>query len=240
MQISVVGAGSGFARLVADRLGGHGGVRRFDVATGSVSPGEHGVEVVDLLREADAAQCCRDADAVVHLAAAPALERGGTREAGRAGNAPPHGAPAVDALDAAARGTYNLFAAARAAGTERVVLASSLSFFDAYDPDYLVDEWWRPLPPTDPTELATYAAEEVARQYCLEGGIRCVALRFLPLGDDPERETRAEDAVGAIERALGLEFTVPGYRWRLFHVATARRFATRNAREHLGWEVHDG
>ena len=195
--------------------------------------------LVDLLREADAARCCRGADAVVHLAASSALERG-AREGRPAGSAPPRGTQAVDVLDTAARGTYNLFAAARAAGTERVVLASSLSFFDAYDPDYIVDEWWRPLPPTDPAELATYAAEEVARQYCLEGGIRCVALRFLPLGDDPERETRAEDAVGAIERALALEFTVPGYRWRLFHVATAPRFATRNAREYLGWEVHDG
>lgn len=232
MQISVVGAGSGFARLVADRLEGHGGVRRFHVATGSVSPGEHGVEVADLLREADAARCCRGADAVVHLAAAPALDPGVSTSA--------HGTQEVDVLDTAARGTYNLFAAARAAGTERVVLASSLSFFDAYDPDYLVDEWWRPLPSTDPAELATYAAEEVARQYCLEGGIRCVALRFLPLGDHPERETRPADAAGAIERALALEFTVPGYRWRLFHVASAPRFVTRNAREYLGWEAHHG
>lgn len=230
MKISVIGAESDLGRLVSERLEAAHEVRRFGSAPrrGEESPKDSAeVRALDLLDESAARSVCEDVEAVVHLGALAG-----------AAEAPVRGTEVVDRLDAAARGTYNLFAAAREAAIDRIVLASSLALFDAYDPDYLIDEWWKPLPASDPSTLAIYATEEVARQYCLQGGIRCVALRFLPLGEERERETRPADAVSAVERALDLTLKVPGYRWQVFHIATADRFVTRNAREILGWEAH--
>ena len=57
-----------------------------------------------------------------------------------------------------------LFMAAREARVDRVVLVSRLSFFDVYPDNYLIDEMWRPLPATDPAEMAPFYAEVVARE----------------------------------------------------------------------------
>lgn len=240
MKISIVGAETDLGRLVVDRLSGRPEssheLRLFGAGpfVGSSEPLAEGVEELDLREEADAERCCRGVSAVVHLEPFARLASRASESTAIAHT------EAVDYLDAMARGTYNVFASAREAGVERVVLASTLALFDRYDPDYIVDEWWKPLPGSDPTRLGAYSAEEVARQYCLEGGIRCVALRFLPLGQDGERETHPDDAAAAIERALALGFTVPGYRWQVFHVATAARFCTRQAREVLGWVAKRG
>ena len=107
-------------------------------------------------------------DAVVHLAAIPAP--------GLAPNA------ATFANNSAA--TYNVFAAARAAGVRRVVWASSetvlgLPFDDATPPPYApVDEEYPPRP------SSTYALnktleEEMARQFCRwQPDLVAVGLRF--------------------------------------------------------------
>lgn len=234
MRVSVIGAETDLGRLVSDRLDAAHEVRRYRSGPESArEPREDSQDVrsLDLLDESAATVLCEEVDAVVHLGALALADASAAD--GDAG-----GTAVVDRLDAIARGTYNLFAAAREAGVDRVVLASSLALFDPYDPDYLIDEWWKPLPGTDPRTLSIYAAEEVARQYCLQGGIRCVALRVLPLGGDSERETHPVDAVSAVERALELTLEEPGYLWRVFHIARAARFVTRNAREILGWEAH--
>ncbi|MFW5744339.1 MAG: NAD-dependent epimerase/dehydratase family protein [Spirochaetota bacterium] len=241
MKISIVGAGTDLGRLVVDRLEGLHELHLYSAGPLARADGHaaEGVEELDLREEDDAERCCRGVSAVVHLAPFARLSAAGDG-APAPGRREVADADAVDYLDAIARGTYNLFDATREAGVDRVVLASSLALFDRYDPDYIVDEWWKPLPGTDPVTLGVYCAEEVARQYCLHGGIRCVALRFLPLGEDAERETHPDDAVAAVMRALELRFTVPGYRWRVFHVATGARFGTTQAREILGWEAHHG
>lgn len=236
MKVSVVGADTTLGALLCSRLAGEHEVRAF--ACSRRGDGSSEPRPVDLRTEADARLVCHEADAVLHLGA---LAHSGLME----GDAPSgadvsSGGDPVDRLDEVARGTYNLCDAAREAGVGKIVLASSLRLFDPYEPDLLIDEWWRPLPRTDVSTQAIYAAEEVARQHCLAGGVRCVALRFLPLGEDGTRETRPADAASAIERALELEPEVPGYRWQVFHIATSSRFITRNARETLGWEASNG
>jgi nucleoside-diphosphate-sugar epimerase len=243
MKISIVGAETDLGRLVVDRLEGLHELHLYSAGPLARADGQaaEGVEELDLREEDDAERCCRGVSAVLHLAPyAPLAARTPGDGSPAPGGREVADADAVDYLDAVARGTYNLFGAAREAGVDRAVLASSLALFDRYDPDYIVDEWWKPLPGTDPVTLGVYSAEEVARQYCLQGGIRCVALRFLPLGEDRERETHPDDAVAAVMRALELRFTVPGYRWQLLHVATGGRFGTRQAREILGWEAQHG
>jgi len=239
MKISIVGAETDLGRLVVDRLEGLHELHLYSAGplAGAGERAVEGVEELDLREEDDAERCCRGVSAVLHLA--PFARLATAAPAGSV-DAAVADADALDHLDAIARGTYNLFDAAREAGVDRIVLASSLALFDRYDPDYIVDEWWKPLPGTDPVTLGVYSAEEVARQYCLQGGIRCVALRFLPLGHDAERETHPDDAGAAVMGALGLQFTVPGYRGRVFHIATAPRFGTAQAREILGWEAQHG
>jgi uronate dehydrogenase len=251
MNISIIGAQTPLGNLLVQRLRKEHTTRlygsdwysaEFQASSGTTGESNDGgrtgaletgaeIPTLDLRDERDAGRCCRDAQAIIHLGmAAPAS------------SSPQSGAPdsgAVERLDIAARGTYNLFLAAREAGVDRIVFASSLSFFDAYDKDYLIDEGWKPLPGSDPEVIAVYAAEEVARQCCMHGGIKGVGLRFLPFGDDPENDTLPTDAVAAIECALEVPLGVPGYRWQVFHIARAPRFITRQARTVLGWEVED-
>lgn len=170
------------------------------------------------LRESDAATaCCEAGGAIVHLAMVPPFLRGA-----RPAVDPRLGA---DVIDFAARGAYNLFAAARDRGVERIVLGSTLALFDGYAPDLIVSEWWRPRPAATAEHCAVAAAEEVAYQFCLEGGISGVCLRTEAASADPE----------SIDRALDVELGAPGYRWRVFHLADSPRFDTTAARNELGW-----
>lgn len=230
MRISIIGADSDLGRALSKRLTARHQLRIYTcfAGAGPTHASQHRADVpaatpVDLRREADADECCRDVDAVIQLEASTGAED----------------LQAVDAIDGWARGAYNLCLAARAAGLDRIVLASTLTIFDAYDGNYLIDEWWKPLPATDPYSLGAYSAEEVARQCCLQGGVQVVALRFLPLGSDPEQNTSPADAVLAVERALALPLEAPGYRWQVFHIARSKRFATRRAKTVLGWEEAD-
>lgn len=160
-------------------------------------------------------------DAVVHLAEFDPLPRPGL-------------ASDVDVLEHASLGTYRLFGAAREAGVERVVLVGWLSFFDAYPPEHLIDEMWRPRPDTAALHLAPYVAELVGREFCREGGSNAVCLRFLPIGDG-EENTSPDDVKVALDRALALRLETPGYRWQVFHIASSPRFILRNARLGLGF-----
>jgi hypothetical protein len=82
--------------------------------------------------------------------------------------------------------------------------------------------------------LAPYLCEMVVREFMRAGPMTGVGLRFRPIGDDLELNTRLEDALAAIERALELELGPPGYRWHAFHVASSPRFLMRQADLTLG------
>ncbi|MFO7957763.1 MAG: NAD(P)-dependent oxidoreductase [Candidatus Brocadiia bacterium] len=222
MHILITGANRPLGRLVAEHLSRSHRLR----LTGVSSPGGRAsAEYVqgDLRRPDFAASLVDDIDAVVHLAEFdPAPLEAPDAEQER--------------LERATLGTYRLCAAAREAGAGRIVVAGSLSVFDAYPDEYLVDEQWRPRPEADADHLAPYLCELVVREFAREGPISGVCLRFAPIGEDPETNTRSEDALEAIERALEIELGPPGYNWHVFHVASSGRFIERNARLMLGFE----
>jgi nucleoside-diphosphate-sugar epimerase len=147
---------------------------------------------------------------------------------------PPISGPAAEKerLDLAARGTFVLMNEARKAGVNRVILISTLDFFETYPDDYVIDESWQPEPAPNADALAPYLAEIICREFAREGGIRAVCLRFGPLGQP--NGTDEADALQAIEQALVLAFTEPGYRWHSIHVADSDRFSTNVARQMLG------
>ena len=134
----------------------------------------------------------------------------------------------------ATRDTWNLCCAARDNGVERIVVAGTLKIFDAYPQEYLIDEMWRPRPMPQVDHLAPYLAEKMVREAVRTGAFNGVCLRFNPIGDDPEVNTRLADALGAVDKALAAPLGPPGYRWHVIHVATSPRYLMRDARNHLG------
>ncbi len=146
-------------------------------------------------------------------------------------DAPPPSSPQEEAraLVRATQGTYALCSAARDAGVGRIVVVSRLSVFDTYPDQYLIDEQWRPRPRAQARDLAPYLCEQVVREFCREGPICGVGLRFRPIGDDEEANTSLADALEAMQKALALPLGPPGYRWHVFHVASSLRFLMRQA-----------
>lgn len=130
-----------------------------------------------------------------------------------------------DCLDWASRGTFVLMKAAVEAGVERVILISSLTLFDDYPSDYVIDENWRPKPTPNAVSLAPYLAELTCREFARQGGIYSFCLRF-----DPEVHTHIDLAAQAVMGALRFGFEPNGYRWHLAHVSQNERFSTRQAK----------
>ena len=127
-------------------------------------------------------------------------------------------------LDFSARGTYVLMHAARDAGVGRVVVGSTLDFFEDYPEEYVINEDWRPLPKPDAASLSPLMVELTAREFAREGGIEAVCLR---LGSLDATGTPEAEAMKALEEALKLKFNRHGYRWGLFHIHSDRdRFAS--------------
>ena len=89
--------------------------------------------------------------------------------------------------------------------------------------EYVAEPWWRPRPRPDGGELAPYLAELVCREIARTGAIEVRCLRMGPLGDP--RGTSSEDAVAAVEAALGGEAAAGGYSWQVDHVLTGGPFA---------------
>ena len=221
MKLLITGADRPLGREVAGYL-----ARRHDLRLCGFAPfagAPPGYQAVDLRSPETIASLVAGVDAVVHLAEFDSPSR-----------------PHLDMLEHASLGTYRLFTAAREAHVDRVVLVSRLSFFDVYPDDYLIDEMWRPWPATEPADMAPFYAEVVAREFCHEGGIRCPCLRFSPIGEDPEHNTRLADALEAIDRALALTFTETGYRWQIYHVSSSPKFVIRDAKLLLGFTRQGG
>lgn len=135
-------------------------------------------------------------------------------------------------IDYATRQTYNLLRTlsnnkGSEAGTARAVLISTLDLMDAYDPDYRVDERFRPLPNTEPRLLAAHLAEYTAREFAREHQLTIVVLR---VGD-----VEAAAVARAVDRALTAEVN----RWSIFHLApdvANPRFPIEKAQSQLDWQ----
>jgi len=164
MRVVVTGGSGKAGRWVVGDLREHGhDVLNVDlVRDGSA----HGLSIVaDLTDLGQAHDVIRGADAVVHLAAIPAPELRPDGETFR-----------VNALS-----TYNVFAAAVAAGVRRVVWASSETVlglpFDTPPAFAPIDETIEPRPESS-YALAKLLGEEMARQFARRSGVPFVGLRI--------------------------------------------------------------
>ncbi|SDQ53126.1 NAD(P)-dependent oxidoreductase [Quadrisphaera sp. DSM 44207] len=181
-------------------------------------------------------------DAVVHLAAIPA----------------PGLLPDATTFATNTLSTYNVFAAARAAGVSNVVWASSETVlglpFDVPPPYAPVDEECAPRPETS-YSLSKDLGEEMARQFCRwEPDLKIIGLRFSNVmepheyaafpGFDADPSTRkwnlwgyidARDGAQAVRRALELD--APGA--DVFIIAAADTVMGRSSAELLA-EVFPG
>jgi nucleoside-diphosphate-sugar epimerase len=129
-------------------------------------------------------------------------------------------------LDLVARGTYVLEHACVKAGVGRVVLASRLELLDAYPPEYVINEQWRPRPKAEAASLAPYLAELTLREFARQEPLVTVCLRFGRIG---EVGLAPQDAVEAIRKALTMDLTGRNRRWWLFHVSGDPRFPSTAA-----------
>lgn len=85
---------------------------------------------------------------------------------------------APDYLDAMTRKLYNLLMAAYEEGVKRVVYLSTLSLMDAYGPEFIVTERWRPRPTPEPSLMGKHLGEYVCREFAREHKLSIVVLRL--------------------------------------------------------------
>ncbi len=157
---------------------------------------------------------------------------------------------AVQQMDGAARGTYNLVRAAIEHKVRRLVFLSTLDLMTAYDPSFTVSESWSPSPPAEGAALAKHLGEFTCREFAREGKISIVVLRlgkvirsaevagkpFDPLWVD-ER-----DVAQAVTAALNLKMEDTIYssaNWSVFHIASdspRARFSVEKAKSGLGYK----
>jgi nucleoside-diphosphate-sugar epimerase len=172
LRVVVTGGSGKLGRAVVDELATHG----HDVANVDAAPPRDARSAFTRIDLTDFGQVVEafsridsrydSVDAVVHLAAIPGP-----------GNAPNAATFANNVV-----GTYNVFAAARAAGIRNVVWASSETVlglpFDEPPPYLPVDEEV-PLRPATTYSLGKVLDEEMARQFCRwDPELKMIGLRF--------------------------------------------------------------
>lgn len=192
-RILVTGAAGLLGRHVVAQLRGSCEVVGLDIARGDADIEWHTGDVTDPALVREAVTGC---DAVVHVAAIPNIVSG-----------PGHEIMRVNVV-----GTWNVFAAAHAAGARRVVQCSSDSVVGftvlagaMHPPDYLPIDEAHPLRPSDPYALSKQLGEEVARSFTLRG-LEAVALRPVFISHPEswvEIEARARDPDGYRPGAAG-------------------------------------
>ncbi len=139
----------------------------------------------------------------------------------------------VERLDMVMRGTRSLMLAATQASVRRIVLGSTLGFFDRHPAHWHVDELWRPRP--DPTlqHLLLWIGELTVRELLRRSHMEAICLRFGTVVDnatvdsqlfDP-RWVHIRDAVHGLERAVTFDHAAmldagqPD--WSVFHIMGA-------------------
>ena len=175
---------------------------------------------------------CRDMDTVIHLAANPDPS-----------------ATWAELMGPNVIGTYNVFAASKAAGCRRVVFASSIHAVMGYPSDQLVTTT-DPVHPRDVYGVTKCFGEAMGRYMAEQEGISVVVLRlgaFLPpeVARDPSAASVAdiylapEDLFQLLDRAVDAE----GIRFGLFHATSdnsVKRLDLSDTRRVLGYEPRPG
>lgn len=129
------------------------------------------------------------------------------------------------ALDVASRGAFVLMNAARTAGVQRVIIGSTLAFFDRLPAAWQVNEVWRPRPTPALADLAPWIMELSMRESARVGTMQVLCLRFGAIVTEHEianqspdpRWLHIDDALTGIQAAL--RYVSPRRPdWRIFHI----------------------
>ena len=148
-------------------------------------------------------------------------------------------------IDHLTRGTYNLLLAASEADVHRVVFISTLEMMTAYNPDFLVEERWRPRPSLSAQALPKYLGEFTCREFARACKFDIVVLRIGQVVASSDSLTplsvTEEDAVQVVSLALNgkVEDNAQSLgRWAVFHVSSGpdARFSSLRANGMLGYE----
>ena len=221
MRILVTGADSQLAQALTQAL-----VARSDFTIRVLNPASdasvpQGVESLegDLRAPQVAAQAVAQADTIVHLlpwslAMLPADDH-------------------VERLDTVMRGTRSLMLAATQDSARRIVLGSTLGFFDRHPAHWHVDELWRPRPTPTLAHLLPWLGELTVRELVRRSRMEAICLRFGTVVDDSTvdsqpfdpRWVHVRDAVQGLERAIAFDHAGmldAGHPdWSVFHIMGA-------------------
>ena len=196
----------------------------------------HPFQRSDLSHEKSTSQLVEDIDAIVHVAE-PLSDEDLTQQ-----------------IDHLTRRTYNLLWAATNAGVQKVVYLSTLEVMDAYDPDFIVTETWRPRPALTAPSFPKYLGEYTCREFARVGKLTVVVLRLGRIVPASEMRGRSfdpmsvaeDDVAQAVDLALqtGIEDTVSGLsRWSVLHISSSSeraRFDSDRAKGVLGYRPTHG
>jgi nucleoside-diphosphate-sugar epimerase len=218
MQILITGGNSHLAQRIGAALAANATVRLFDRTFSH--PVADGLEQVsgdpcDPNVVTGALQGC---DTVIHLA--PYLPGRITELSGESA--------AITALDDATRGSFVLANGARQAGVDRIIVISTLDFFDRFPAHYKINEVWRPRPTPEISQLSPWLAELSIRENTRRGPFNAIGLRVGQIVDDEyaaqhpydPRWVHIEDVIHGIECALRYRTEYKPY-WSVFHLMAA-------------------
>ncbi len=139
----------------------------------------------------------------------------------------------VERLDMVMRGTRSLMLAAAQASVSRIVLGSTLGFFDRHPAHWHVDELWRPRPAPTLAHLLPWVGELVVRELVRRSQMVAICLRFGKVVDDTAggsqpfdpRWVHIFDALHGLECALDFDHAgmLDAGRpdWSVFHIMGA-------------------
>ncbi len=213
MRVLITSARSWLGRAITDELAGTGDDLRlleseaFDPPAGCESVGADHLDLASLER------AVAGTDAVVHTGELPLT--------------PPPGDGGK--LDWYTRGTYDLMAAAVAAGALRFVYCGTLDLFDRYPGDVYISELHEPFPPPSGQTMWRYLAELTVREFTRDHAITGTSLRLGTLTFEEEADAAApdhcwldpRDAARAVRTALGRDSGSElnwARRWQVRHV----------------------
>jgi NAD(P)-dependent dehydrogenase (short-subunit alcohol dehydrogenase family) len=189
------------------------------------------VVTADLIDLERMKQVCRDMDAVLHLAANPNAS-----------------ATWDSILHANIIGTYNTFVAAKAAGCQRVVFASSIHAVSGYPADVQV-KTNEPVNPGDIYGVSKCFGEALGRYMAEQEGLSTIAIRIGAY--QPAKVARQESSVSLADAFLSerdlnqlmvLSLEAEGIRFAIVHGLSDNRFKRMDistARELLGYRPQD-
>lgn len=145
--------------------------------------------------------------------------------------------------------TYKLLSLCIEMGIKKFLFLGTLDVLKAYDPDYIIDEMWKPKPTTEMKLLTNHMAEFVCKEFGREHN---VDVRVLRLGEICwENKSNLDsplfiiDALQAIQRTVEADLPSPSYipnvpnTWNVFHIQSLvpnMRFKIIKAIDELGYD----